>query len=381
MSLKESDQPGEEVAQEGSGSPLCLGWVRAAQANFYRVRMDPALAAVFPGIQAHLPAQKPTPAELLCTRRAKLRKTGQQVMVGDWVEVGLPPTASDLWPERGVIESILPRRTQLHRPAIANLSQALVVVALAEPDPEPTLISRFLVQAEASQLRVQVVLNKADCVDPGLAETWMDRLRSWGYTPLLVSAHTQAGIPAVRQCCRDQISVVMGPSGVGKSSLLNRLLPDAQLATQAVSGRLRHGRHTTRHVELFPLPEGGWIADSPGFNANEGIPSVHPLQLIQGFPEVRNRLGNCQFRDCLHDQEPGCGVREPDWERRSFYLQLLREAQAAQPLGFVNARPEPDRTTSRDGIRQIPSRHRRVSRRQNRQALQNPKLGHLGSEI
>jgi ribosome biogenesis GTPase len=112
--------------------------VRAAQANFYRVRIDPSLAALFPEIPAQFPAQKPTPAEILCTCRAKLKKTGQQVMVGDWVEVRLPPVAAALWPERGVIGAILPRRTQLPRPAIANATQVLVVVALAEPDPEPT---------------------------------------------------------------------------------------------------------------------------------------------------------------------------------------------------------------------------------------------------
>ncbi len=383
MSLKGSEQPTGVVQGLQQGSP-CVGWVRAVQANFYRVRIDPELASLFPEIPAQFPAQKPTPAEILCTRRAKLKKTGQQVMVGDWVEVSLPPVASHLWPERGVIELVLPRRTQLHRPAIANLTQALVVVALADPDPEPNSIGRLLVQAEASQLQVQVVLNKCDCVDPGVATTWRNRLQRWGYEPLLVSAHTQDGIPQLQQRCRDQISVVTGPSGVGKSTLLNQLLPDAQLATQVVSGRLRHGRHTTRHVELFPLPGGGWIADSPGFNANEGIPPVHPLQLIQCFPEVRNRLGTCQFRDCIHDQEPGCGIRDPDWERRTFYLQLLQEAQEAQgePRGVVNARQEPDPTSGREGlIRHIPTRHRRISRRQSRQALQDPKLGWLGLEL
>ncbi len=196
------------VKPEGKGDPgsSCTGWVRAAQANFYRVRIDPSLAALFPEIPAQFPAQKPTPAEILCTCRAKLKKTGQQVMVGDWVEVRLPPVAAALWPERGVIEAILPRRTQLPRPAIANATQVLVVVALAEPDPEPNALSRLLVQAEASQLRVQVVLNKCDCVDPEVATTWVERLQRWGYEPLLVSAHTQAGIPQLQQCCRDQIS-------------------------------------------------------------------------------------------------------------------------------------------------------------------------------
>ncbi|MFQ3585620.1 MAG: ribosome small subunit-dependent GTPase A [Cyanobacteriota bacterium] len=352
--------------------------MRAVQANFYRVRLDPALVAADSHLDLPTPDEQLTPAEILCTRRAKLKKTGQQVMVGDWVEVSLSPGVGDLWPEQGVIEGILPRRTQLHRPAIANLTQALVVMALAEPAPDPHLLNRLLVQAEASQLRVQVILNKADCVDPAVAMSWMNRVQSWGYAPLLVSVRTGLGIPALLDRCRQQISVVTGPSGVGKSSLLNRMLPDAQLVTQAVSGRLRQGRHTTRHVELFPLPEGGWIADSPGFNALEGIPLVHPVQLIQCFPEVRDRLGHCQFRDCLHDQEPGCRVRHPEWERHSLYLELLQEAQELQQggVGSIPARQEP-----RNGSeKKIPPRHRHLSRRHIRQTFHSQKLDSLGSE-
>jgi len=347
----------QAVQRERQGS-TCSGWVRAAQANFYRVRIDPELAALFPEIKAHFPAQKPTPAELLCTARAKLKKLGQQVMVGDWVEVSLPPVADSLWPERGAIEAILPRRTQLSRPAIANVTQVLVVVALVDPEPEPEALSRLLVQAEASHLRVQVVFNKSDCVEAAVAEEWQQRLQRWGYEPVVVSALTGAGLPELYHRCRDQISVVVGPSGVGKSSLLNRLLPTVQLATQAVSEKLRQGRHTTRHVELFPLPEGGWIADSPGFNAGEEIPPVSPQQLIRCFPEVRERLGTCQFRDCLHDREPGCGLRGLDWERRAFYLQLLHELQEAQAANFAPARPDPKRSGER---------HHPPSRKQSRQ--------------
>jgi ribosome biogenesis GTPase len=111
-------------------------------------------------------------------------------------------------------------------------------------------------------------------------------------------------------------------------------------------------------VELFPLPEGGWIADSPGFNAGEGIPPVSPQQLIHCFPEVRERLGTCQFRDCLHDREPGCGLRELDWERRAFYLQLLHELQEAQAASF---KPSGER-------------HHFPCRKQSRQILTNPEL-------
>ncbi|MGQ9837764.1 MAG: ribosome small subunit-dependent GTPase A [Cyanobacteriota bacterium] len=370
---------------EGNSNRTYLGWVRAAQANFYRVRLEPTLEVQHFLLEFPIPDEQSTAAEILCTCRAKLKKTGQQVMVGDWVEVSLPPVAAGLWPERGVIEGILPRQTQLYRPAIANLTQALVVMALAEPDPDSHLLGRLLVQAEASRLRVQVILNKADCVDPAVAVSWMNRLQSWGYAPLLVSAATGLGIPALLNQCRQQISVVIGPSGVGKSSLLNQLLPHARLATQAVSGRLRQGRHTTRHVELFLLPEGGWIADSPGFNALEGIPQrwgVELMELIQCFPEVRERVGHCQFRDCLHDQEPGCRVRNPAWERYSLYRQLLQELQEAQERqqGGSGSSRSKSQESGHTSAKKILPRHRHLSRRHIRQTFHCQKLDSLESD-
>ena len=147
----------------------------------------------------------------------------------------------------------------------------------------------------------------------------MTRLRGWGYDPLALSSATGAGIDALRQrLAAAQLSVLCGPSGVGKSSLLNQLRPDLQLRTAAVSGRLQRGRHTTRHVELFPLGPSARVADTPGFNRPD-LPE-DPQELGVLFPELRQQLDPwpCRFRDCLHRGEPGCGV-STDWERYALY--------------------------------------------------------------
>ncbi|NJK63812.1 MAG: ribosome small subunit-dependent GTPase A [Synechococcaceae cyanobacterium SM2_3_1] len=264
-----------------STAPIWHGVVQAAQANFYRVGVtntegsDPRSLTANPSTQA-----------ILCTCRTRLKKMGYQVMVGDRVQfvLGGETTASDASDQRGAIIAIEPRSSLLSRPAIANLDQVMVVFALAEPELDPYRLSRFLVQAETTGLPVQLCLNKCDLLTQAEQQGWVERLRRWGYDPLLVSARTGEGVPELLQVCTDQISVLMGLSGVGKSSLLNRLVPDLNLPTQAVSGRLQQGRHTTRHVELFPLQgTSGWVADSPGFNQVERYhcPSQDLIQCSQ----------------------------------------------------------------------------------------------------
>ncbi|GAB4213010.1 MAG: small ribosomal subunit biogenesis GTPase RsgA [Synechococcales cyanobacterium] len=315
------------------------GMVRAAQANFYRV-------------------WQPSGQEWLCTRRARLQKIGQTVLVGDHVWFSLSG-------ERGVIEAVLPRRSWLTRPAVANADQALVIFALADPPLDPVPLSRFLVQVEASGLQVQVCLNKRDLVADTEAERWIQRLQSWGYSPLMVSAVTGEGLIDLRQCCQGKISVVTGISGVGKSTLLNHLVPGLTLQTNAVSGRLRHGQHTTRHVELYPFPGSGWIADTPGFN-QVTLEFCQPQRLLSYFPEVRHLDQHCQFQDCQHDQEPGCAVRQYNWERYPYYLDYLLELTANQ--GSLNPTESTLKTRSgRGSIPRLASRYRQTSRRSQRQ--------------
>ncbi len=304
-----------------------LGTVLAVQANFYQVRLDQLkvdkLEVV--GCEDNLQANNLQPSTLLCTRRARLKKIGQQVMVGDRVVVDEPDWVGG----RGVIADVLPRTTQLDRPPIANAQQILVVFALEEPTLDAYQLSRFLVKAESTGFKVCLCLNKRDLVTQQQQQHWQQRLEAWGYQPVLISVHNGTCLEQLTDLLSQTISVMAGLSGVGKSSLINYLIPATRVRVAEVTGKLGRGRHTTRHVELFELPKGGFLADTPGFNQPDLTCS--PEDLIHYFPEATERLAQhrCQFSNCLHRDEPNCAVRG-DWERYQHYLDFLAEVIARQ---------------------------------------------------
>jgi ribosome biogenesis GTPase len=384
-------------------TPL-LGTVLAVQANFYQVRLEHGLKVerlnVEGSIQTNIqpanlepttnvqpsniqPANlEPTtnvqpsniqPANLLCTRRTRLKKIGQRVMVGDRVLVEEP----DWEGGRGAIAEVLPRNSQLDRPPVANADQILLVFALADPPIDPYQMTRFLVKAESTELSICLCLNKSDLVSDEQLEEWRTRLKDWGYNPVFISVHTRQGLEELSDRLNYTITILAGPSGVGKSSLINDLIPNVNVRVAKVSGKLSRGRHTTRHVELFELPAGGLLADTPGFNQPD-IDCI-PEELAQYFPEARHRLAtaNCQFSDCLHRDEPNCAVRG-DWERYEYYLDLLEDAIAYQE--WLNQQADPESTlkakTKGKGHTQYEpklesKKYRRRSRRSQHQALQD----------
>jgi ribosome biogenesis GTPase / thiamine phosphate phosphatase len=302
-------------------TPL-FGTVIAVQANFCQVQIDRDIPEV-------------GGRSILCTRRARLQKIGISVMVGDRVTVA----EADWQGGRGVVSDVDPRRSSLDRPPIANVDRVLLVFALAEPPLDPYLLSRFLVKAESTGLQVSLCLNKSDLVSDSQRQEWCDRLTGWGYQPIVISVETGLGVRELQTELDRQITVFAGHSGVGKSSLINALIPDLNIRVAAVSGKLSRGRHTTRHVELFALPTGGSIADTPGFNQPDL--SCTPTELPGYFPEIRQRLatGNCQFSNCSHHHEPNCVVRG-DWERYGHYLDFLAEANLLQQQLHSQRNPE-----------------------------------------
>ena len=349
--------------EAGFGPRQLRGTVVAVQANFYQVKLE-------------IPSRKidsdSSIQYLLCTRRTRLKKIGQKVMVGDRVIIEEP----DWQDARGAIAQVLPRKTELQRPPIANADCILLVFALEEPTLDPWQLSRFLIKAESTALKLYLCLNKCDLVTLTQQEKWQQRLQKWGYEPLFISVQQESGIENLLDSLKQSITVVAGPSGVGKSSLIDTLIPSINLRIGKVSGKLQRGRHTTRHVELFELPEGGLLADSPGFNQPEL--DCFPGDLAWYFPEARKRLqqGNCQFSNCLHRDEPNCVVRG-DWERYEYYLDFLGQAIARQEI----MQQTPDEETSlklkvkRSGKSQYEpklqtQKYRRTSRRQRHQNLQ-----------
>lgn len=340
--------------------PQLWGTVVAVQANFYRVKLEQ---------NQHSPEVE----FLLCTRRTRLKKIGQKVMVGDRVLIEEP----DWQDARGAIGDVEPRSTELQRPPVANAELILLVFALSEPTLDPWQLSRFLVKAESTKLKLCLCLNKCDLIDSQQQQQWQERLSAWGYAPSFISVAQGIGIDELLSRLAGKVTVVAGPSGVGKSSLIDALIPTIKLRVGKVSGKLQRGRHTTRHVELFELPGGGLLADSPGFNQPDL--DCLPSNLADYFPEARARLRheNCQFSNCSHRDEPNCAVGG-DWERYEYYLDFLDKAIAFQ----ASLHQQPDEESQlklkvkRSGKSQYEpklktKKYRRTSRNVKHQNLQN----------
>lgn len=342
----------------GSPAPI-TGTVLAVQANYYQVQLQ---------------RQEAHPVEqLLCTRRSRLKKQGLQVMVGDQVVVEEP----DWQGQRGAISQILPRQSEILRPPVANVNQILLMFALAEPKLDPHQLTRFLVIAEHTHLPIILCFNKRDLTSYTTQRHWRDRMKRWGYDPVLISLHSGVGLKALERLLKQHITVLSGLSGVGKSSLINHFTPEQEVRVGQVSKRWGQGRHTTRHVELFEVVKGAFLADTPGFN-QPSLASILPNQLGYCFPEIRQRLqrSHCQFKDCLHIDEPNCAVRG-DWERYPDYLNLLSEvteAHTKRQMQVTNEARTKRKSGKRGKIQDEPKlekkRYRRPSRRQLQQNLQ-----------
>jgi ribosome biogenesis GTPase len=265
---------------------------------------------------------------LKCVIRGKIRRRHGQVLVGDRVRVN--PAGEG----EGVVEDILPRASELVRPPVANVDQAVIVFSINDPRPNTMLLDRFLLQARAAGIEPVICFNKIDLAAAGE----LDILRHYeptGYPLLRVSAQKGTNIDDLRELLKERISVLAGPSGVGKSSLLNALQPGLELKTGEISRKLKRGRHTTRHVELIPLAAGGLVADTPGFSSMY-LPPVRREELPGYYPEFDDYAPRCRFTGCLHYREPGCAVKEAVEDGRisllryEHYLELLEEVMEAE---------------------------------------------------
>ena len=245
------------------------------------------------------------------------------------------------------IAEILPRRSRLARRApgggqgerivAANVDQVVVVFAAANPEPHPRMLDRFLVIAEANDLASRIVINKVELVGGAdvARERWRDYERA-GYAVHYTSVKRREGLEALHDALAGQVSVLTGPSGVGKSSLLNAMFPGLDLRVGEISESVNKGRHTTVGGYLHPLPGGGYVADTPGLR-EVGMWALSPTELDQCFPELRPYLTQCRFADCRHSVEPGCAVRDAvargDVSRARYesFIKLRDELEGNKP--------------------------------------------------
>lgn len=264
-----------------------------------------------------------------CRARGKFRLDGTSPLVGDRVRLAADRDGS------GSIREILPRRNWFVRPAVANIDLMVMVAAAVNPVTDPFIIDRVWALAAYHDCDFLLCINKTDL---DAAEALYAVYNAAGAHVLRVSAESSAGVEALLSAVSGRVCAFTGNSGVGKSSLLNAMAPDLALRTGEVSRALGRGRHTTRHVELFALPNGGYIADTPGFGSFDidQMESIRPAQLQHCFPEFGKYLGRCRFSDCTHRREPGCAViaardaGEIQPSRHTSYVRLWEEANAVK---------------------------------------------------
>ncbi|MGI5900404.1 MAG: ribosome small subunit-dependent GTPase A [Christensenellales bacterium] len=256
--------------------------------------------------------------------RGRFRKNMQKPVIGDRVDFTPAAPGDDF----GVIGRIHPRRNSLVRPAVANISLLLAVMASAMPEPDLMLVDKLLVYSRMSRAEAVVVINKIDLGDSAAIAAQYEKS---GYEVFCVSAVSGEGVHALKDRMKGHISAYAGQSGVGKSSILNSLGHGFSIETGDVS-RIQRGKHTTRHVELLQLGEDSWVSDTPGFSLLE-MDMFDPLELKNYYPEFDAHSEGCRFPGCNHISEPGCSVKEAaergelSMERMERYAMIFQEVK------------------------------------------------------
>ena len=268
-----------------------------------------------------------------CRAKGIFRREQVKPLVGDDVEID-PLSEAE---RTGNICALLPRSSQLIRPAVANVDQALVIFAITHPQPNFNLLDRFLVMMRQQGLPCIVCLNKADLDRDGKGQAYADIYRDCGYTSLTVSAAEKQGIGCLKELLKGRTTTVAGPSGVGKSSLVNCLQSDTVMETGEISGKIERGKHTTRHSELIALDENTYILDTPGFSSL-GLFDLEKEQLAAYYPEFQDYGRSCRFGGCTHTAEPDCAVKQALEQgqistlRYENYCQLFEELKMKKPV-------------------------------------------------
>lgn len=267
-----------------------------------------------------------------CRGRGVFRKREINPLVGDYVKFDVTD------PLEGYITEIKQRENEFTRPPIANVDQAIIVSSAKMPDFSSLLLDRFLLTFEVKRIKPIIFITKMDLIlgnEHRELEKYKSDYEQIGYTVELITSKEGSDLSSVQHYFKDNISVIVGQSGVGKSSILNALNPDLLIKTDEISMSLGRGKHTTRHVELVAVND-GLVADTPGFSAID-FNEIELEELSVCFPEMRKRLNQCKFRGCMHDKEPNCAVKTAVEQgeilgyRYDHYLSFLNEIKSRKP--------------------------------------------------
>ena len=240
-----------------------------------------------------------------CKAKGIFRQQKMKPLVGDDVEIDIISEEK----KTGNVAAILPRKNALIRPAVANVDQALLIFAAASPNPNFNLLDRFLVMMGRQDVPVILCFNKCDLITEEHQQEIASIYEASGCKILFVSAKKELGLKELQEILEGKTTTVAGPSGVGKSSLINLLAPEACMETGEISKKIERGRHTTRHAELIQLKGDGYIMDTPGFSSLY-LPEMEKEELQDCYPEFAASEPYCRFQGCSHISEPDCGVKE-----------------------------------------------------------------------
>ena len=248
---------------------------------------------------------------LECKAKGIFRKNKLKPLVGDLVTVSVIDEEN----KKGNIDEVLERKNELIRPAVANIDQALVIFAVKKPEPNLNLLDRFLIMMQQKNIPCILVFNKSDLATEEERTALEEIYKNSGCKILFISAKKNQGLEEIRTILSGKTSTVAGPSGVGKSSLINKLQSNVNMETGSISEKIERGKHTTRHTEFIPIGEETFIMDTPGFSSL-AVFDMEKEELEQFYPEFDEYRDTCRFHGCSHTHEPGCSVKEAIEEKK-----------------------------------------------------------------
>ena len=267
-----------------------------------------------------------------CRARGLFRNQNIKPLVGDYVLIRLTEEDNSC----GYIEEIMERKNEMKRPSVSNIDQIIIVFAVKNPEPSFLLLDKLLIASEINNLNPIICFNKCDLVDEECISKYKEIYKNTGYKIIFTSMYNKNLLDELIDILKDKVTLFSGPSGVGKSSLMNSIDNGFKLKTGEISDKLKRGKHTTRHAEIYKLNFGGFAVDTPGFSSFD-INEIDFDELTDFYPEIKAHSENCRFNNCIHDKEPNCGVKKAleDKEiseiRYNNYIKLLYEIKSNKP--------------------------------------------------